>query len=311
VVDRTDEIRLEIGYAMGTSNHRMRTVVVGIDGTADGMRALRFAVEEAGRPDACLRIVHVQLEGYPGSPSPSMPALPESSWHEIAAGLVKEAEEEARRFGYTDPHLETVLASGTRRHGLLEQLHDADCLVLGTRTAPLEHLVAGSTTTSLAAHADVPVIAVPHTWDPAEPYGRVVVGADAPELSHVVAVACDAARDRRAHLEVLHAWRPMSPYDTAIGNRVLADTWGAAVRTALAQAIRDTDTGYGIDWEVTAHYERPLTALHDASKAADLLVVGRHGHSAPHGFTLGSVARALIRTAHCPVMVVPTTRRGE
>ena len=292
----------------GEEQHGM--VVVGVDGTDDGVRALRFAVAEARRRHGFLRIVHVQPEGLSGAPSPSVPLVPESSWHEVAAGVVKDAEDEARRLGYTDPHLEGVLATGPRRRVLVEQSDGAACLVLGTRTAPFEHLVAGSTTAGVAAHATVPVISVPHTWDPADPYRRVVVGTDAPELSRVVEVGFAAARERRAALDVLHAWRPTAPYDAAIGSRVLADTWGAAVKAALGQAIADSGTDYGVPWTVSAHYERALTALHDASRAADLLVVGRHGHWAPHGFTLGSVARALVRTSHCPVMVVPTTRHG-
>lgn len=286
-------------------------VVVGVDGTEDGVRALEFAVAEAHRRDGFLRIVHVQPEGVPGAPSPSMPLVPESSWHEVAAGVVKEAEETARRLGYTEPHLECVLAAGPRKRVLVEQAHDAACLVLGTRSAPLEHLVAGSTTAAVAAHAEVPVVAVPCTWDPTEPYHRVVVGTDTPELSHVVEVAFDVARSRRASLDVLHAWRPTAPYDAAIGNRVLADSWGAAVQAGLGQAIRDADAGFGVEWTVSAHYERPLAALHTASRSTDLVVIGRHGHWAPHGFTIGSVALGLIRTARCPVMVVPTTRRGE
>lgn len=286
-------------------------VVVGVDGTDDGARALQFAVAEAQRRDGFLRLVHVQPEGIPGTPNPSMSLVPESTWHEVAAGVLKDAEDMARRLGYTDPHLEAVLAAGPRKRILVEQGHGAACIVLGTRSAPLEHLVAGSTTAAVAAHADAPVIAVPYTWDPDEPYHRVVVGTDTPELSHVVEVGFDVARSRRASLDVLHAWRPTAPYDAAVGSRVLADSWGAAVQAGLGQAIRGADVGFGVEWTVSAHYERPLTALHDTSRTADLLVIGRHGHWAPHGFTIGSVARGLIRTSRCPVMVVPTTRRGE
>lgn len=292
------------------SNDTSKMVVVGVDGTEDGARAIRFAVMEAHRCDGFLRIVHVQPENFPGSPSPSMPVIPESTWHEVAAGVLKDAEQQAREAGYDEPHLEAVLAVGPRKKILVQQTEGATCLVLGSRTAPLEHLVAGSTTVALATHAHVPVIAVPTTWDPAERYGRVVVGTDTPEVTHVLEAAFDAARERRARLEVLQAWRPTSPYDAAIGSRVLADAWGEAVRSALTRGIHDARIGYGVEWTVSAHYERALTALFHASESADLLVVGRHGHSAPHGLMLGSVARGLVRTSPCPVMVVPTSHRG-
>jgi nucleotide-binding universal stress UspA family protein len=38
---------------------------------------------------------------------------------------------------------------------------------------------------------------------------------------------------------------------------------------------------------------------------ADLMVVGSHGHGLVRRFLLGSVADRLIRTARCPVLVVP------
>jgi nucleotide-binding universal stress UspA family protein len=240
-----------------------------------------------------------------------MPLVPESSWHEVAAGVVKDAEQRARELGYSDPHLEAVLVNGPRKQVLVEQSEGAACVVLGVRSAPLEHLTSGSTTTFVAAHSRAPVVAVPGTWDPSEPYDRIVAGTDVPELSHVVEVAFDAARARRAAVEVLHAWRPTAPYDAAIGSRVLAEAWCESVRTGLTREIHEADVGYGVEWTVTAHYERPLMALFHASQTADLLVLGRHGHSAPHGFRIGSVARGLLRTSRCPVMVVPTTWRGE
>lgn len=299
-----------MGPSMDT-NRTSNLVVVGVDGTEDGARALRYAVAEAHRREGGLRIVHVQPEGFFAAPSPSMPVVPESSWHETAAGVVKAAEQEARRLGYADPHLETVLSTGPRGRVLVEESRDAGCLVLGSRTAPLEHLVAGSTTTALAAHSRVPVICVPRAWDPEEAHGHVVAGTDSLQVSRPVELGFDAARERRATLEVLHAWRPVSPYDAAIGSRALADAWASAVRTSLTQAIHGSGIGYGVEWSVTASYERPLTALFRASQEADLLVVGRHAHVGPHALQVGSVTRALLRNSRCPLMVVPTTRHGE
>lgn len=43
--------------------------------------------------------------------------------------------------------------------------------------------------------------------------------------------------------------------------------------------------------------------------AADLIVLGSHGHGAFRRFMLGSVAERVIRQAGCPVMVVPHRRQ--
>jgi nucleotide-binding universal stress UspA family protein len=51
-------------------------------------------------------------------------------------------------------------------------------------------------------------------------------------------------------------------------------------------------------------HERAADALLEACRSASLLVVGRHRHTIPLGPHLGSVVRAVLRHATCPVMVV-------
>ncbi|GAA1361399.1 universal stress protein [Arthrobacter rhombi] len=48
----------------------------------------------------------------------------------------------------------------------------------------------------------------------------------------------------------------------------------------------------------------PRPALIEASRAADLLIVGRRGRGGFGGLLLGSVSSACISRAHCPVLVV-------
>jgi nucleotide-binding universal stress UspA family protein len=49
----------------------------------------------------------------------------------------------------------------------------------------------------------------------------------------------------------------------------------------------------------------PVDALITASRTADLIVVGTHGRGPVRTFLFGSVAQALLRHSHCPVVVIP------
>ncbi|MBT2595094.1 universal stress protein [Arthrobacter sp. ISL-72] len=54
---------------------------------------------------------------------------------------------------------------------------------------------------------------------------------------------------------------------------------------------------------------RPRHTLIDASRTADMLVVGRRGHGGFGGLLLGSVSSACVAHAHCPVLVVHTPEK--
>ena len=55
--------------------------------------------------------------------------------------------------------------------------------------------------------------------------------------------------------------------------------------------------------EITVVEGHPAPTLLDASRGADLLVVGSRGHGEFAGMLIGSVSQHLVSTAHCPVLV--------
>jgi nucleotide-binding universal stress UspA family protein len=285
-------------------------VVVGVDGTEDGLRALHFAVQEAARRAASLRVVHVQQEVAllaAVSPLVTNPTL-----HEVAAGILKHAEEQARRFGHTDPTLDTILCTGPRKTALLIEAADADCIVVGRRSSKPHHLLTGSTTSALAAYAHAPVIAVPDTWKPDVHHGVVVVGINGSQsASQTLDVALAEARVRRARLVIVHAWRPGGGYDAVLGGETMARDWTRDTRSSLTQWMHELHPVSDVEWSVAPAYQEPAIGLHQATQNADLLVLGRHGSRAPFGQGLGSVARALLRAGQCPVMVAPTSSAAD
>lgn len=284
-----------------------RFVVVAVDGSPDGRRAIHYGVLEALRRGVGLRLVHVREQTVPTAVM--LATLPAETLDEIAAGVVKDAEQEARRSGWTEPELDVVLADGPRRQAILEHADDAVILVVGRRSSTVDHLLTGSTTSSLVAHSDVPVISVPESWSPEEQQrGLVVAGVDycgCEEAHDVVAVALEEALSRKARLELVHAWRPTGAYDALIGSRVLEEEWSVVTRRQLDEQVRGDGRSSTVRWSVSARYERPAIALQQASRQADLVVVGRHGHASRVHRFVGSTTRAVLRSSSCPVLVVP------
>src|SRR5215471_19913571 len=61
---------------------------------------------------------------------------------------------------------------------------------------------------------------------------------------------------------------------------------------------------------VTAAHGLPVDVLIEASKDADLLVLGRRGAGGFARLMMGSVSDQVSRHAHCPVLIVPPADEG-
>jgi nucleotide-binding universal stress UspA family protein len=135
----------------------------------------------------------------------------------------------------------------------------------------------------------------------------IAVGVDDTDSSHrALAWAAREAVRRHADLEVVTAWTweavegaPIAAVDPQMMMDLAEDTQEAAVREVIAELperpkiIRQVVQGTAAD------------ALIDASKHADLVVVGTHGRGPVRAFLLGSVSLSVIKNAGCPVVVMP------
>ena len=283
-------------------------VVVAVDGTPDGRRALHFGVDLATACESPLRLVHVRHDNV--VLNPATPLLPEKVLDDIAARVLDDAVADARSRGWRGFEPETVVERAPRVSAIVSHSGDARCVVLGRRSSPLQHL-AGSTTNGVAAHSPVPVVCVPTSWDPDVRFHLVGVGVDCTEESApLIEEAAAWAHALQARLVVMHAWRPFAQYDAAISGRTFEERWEADTRPfidALVEPVRARHPEVKIDVEL--RYERPVVALHELSQVSDLLVVGRHGHRVRFTPRLGTTARTVIRTSECPALVMHTSHR--
>ncbi len=145
----------------------MSRIVVGVDGSAPALAALRWADDEARRRQATLAVVvawqpQVLLNPYPYGPVP----MPDDREIEAAARTVAErAVEEAGVVG--DPEHDVVIevVEGPPVPSLLAAAAGADLLVVGSRGhGAFTGMLLGSVSQHCAGHAPCPVVVVP---DPA------------------------------------------------------------------------------------------------------------------------------------------------
>lgn len=139
----------------------------------------------------------------------------------------------------------------------------------------------------------------------------IVVGVDGSESSiDALRWAAGQARLTASDLAAVAAWDwPMnfgwtaSPLPPDID---LAKDAQDAVDAAVAAVQKDYP-----DVAIRTHVVqgRPAPVLIEASKGAEMLVVGSRGHGEFAGMLLGSVSEHCVSHAECPVLVLRHTRR--
>jgi nucleotide-binding universal stress UspA family protein len=134
--------------------------------------------------------------------------------------------------------------------------------------------------------------------------GRVVVGIDGSQASlDALAWAARQADLTGARLEVLAAWEWPTSFGWAVPLPNDFDP-EAEVQSTLDDAVGTVRGAYpalAIDARVVRGH--PAPTLIEASKGADLLVVGSRGHGEFVGMLIGSVSEYCTTNAQCPVLV--------
>ncbi|MGI5452083.1 universal stress protein [Streptomyces sp. CA-249302] len=297
----------------------VRTVVAGLDGSAESRAAVEWAAREAQLRGLPLTIVHVwEPVPDPIAQAPLLGAETQQHWSER---IPRESAEGVR---LRHPGLQVTMEqpSGRPADVLAKTAEDAELLVLGSRgLSGVGGFLVGSVGLATIAHAMRPVVLVrageqaadEHEPDPAgipsaaAPYRPVVLGLDpaAPDDS-VIEFAFDAATRRSTVLRVLYGWN-LPPYYTygLAGDPEYHDEIARQQSAALAAALLPWRQKYP-DLEVVEESRAGSAAnfLVDVSRDASLVVVGRRVRRSPVGFHIGPVTHAVLHHAAAPVAVV-------
>ena len=134
----------------------------------------------------------------------------------------------------------------------------------------------------------------------------IVVGVDGSEASvEALRQAQSLAVPFSATLVALASWDVPPVYDgyVAIGIDDF-DVRAAEILQETVEKAFGADTPANVEPRLVQGH--PRHSLIEASRDADLVVVGRRVHGGFGGLLIGSVSSALVAHAHCPVLVVHT-----
>jgi len=197
--------------------------------------------------------------------------------------------------------LQTV--SAQRGESAAQLLHEraeaegAQLVVLGSsHTGRFGRVIPGGTGERLLHGSPCAVAVVPrgHADRPIERIGVAYDGS--PEADAALQHATDLAHHLQAHLDLIGVVTP-DPYED--------DDGAHTVQVQLERALRSLP--FAVDGTIVRLRGEPADALADHSAQLDLLVTGSRGYGPLRAVIVGGVSGRLIRTAQCPVIVVPRT----
>lgn len=296
---------------------RHDSILVGIDGSDESLHALDWATTYAHHDDRPVHIVSsYMLPGFVGRTHYpyDLPLVDDPYVRHRVEHFLSIAHRRATDAGVTAT---TEITTGEPTGVLVERSAAHALVVVGARGAGgfTERLL-GTVSSNLPAHSRCPTVVVP--FHPTGRAGgraphhpstrttrRVVVGFDgSPVAQAAIDHAADQARAWTSELRILRAV-PMAAW---AHSPWLHPGFRHDLLTAARADLDDT-----VDHLRTAHPDLTITSravegtassvLINATRTADLLVVGARGCGGIKGLLLGSTSQAVLHRSACPVLV--------
>ena len=213
-----------------------------------------------------------------------------------------------------------VVRAGSPAEGLQQvvELEQPDVVVLGSaHRGALGRIAPGDVAANLLHGSPCPVAIAPAGFADAAPEGlrEIAVAYDAsPEARAALRQATALARASGAAARLIsvatspeYAWMSEDLRETM---DVFGEIPGEHTQHELDKAVAETAEEVSVAGEVrVGHPAREICEACD--KGVDLLVIGSRGYGALGRVLLGSVSAKVVRSAPCPVMVVPPPERRE
>jgi len=292
----------------------IQTILAATDFSEDADRAAHRAALLAAGHGARLRLLHVvqtdaleELRTRLGLAADVKDRLSEDAGRRLAA--IAEKLQKA-----SSVQAECVVRSGRVRDEILAEADHADLLVVGAHgTSRTREALLGTVADRMLYLGRRPILVVRN--DPVKDYAKVLVPVDF-SVHSIAALQFARRLAPDAQLHVFHAHS-----DRSEGTLFLADAPREAIekhRSASRNAALENVTGLvgkalpgdpRVTWSVDDGDAKFLISEEAKRQGADVIVMGKHGHSLLSELFLGSSTHATVARAHCDVAVVPQDPR--
>lgn len=319
-----DEARMP-GAARPSQGHG---IVVGVDGSDQSICALVWAAREAERRRSPLHVVTAYT--VPVFAASSMDAgyatVDDSVIREGAQAVLDQSL--GRIAGQYNIEVVPRVESGDAAGVLLELSEEAELMVVGSRgRGGFVGRLLGSVSAALPAHSKCPTVVVPLFCAPRlgeagvtapKPKGEscpgpadiekvIVVGVDGSEQARMASlVAAEQAETRNLPLRVVCSLPPFTGSLAWMPTPVDRDALHAEIMVQLNAGKAWLQSHFpNVPISVELLDGPPVEIMIEASRTAELVVLGTRGRGGFAGMLLGSTSQGVLHHAKGPVLVVP------
>jgi nucleotide-binding universal stress UspA family protein len=281
------------------------TVVVGVDGSAHGRAALRWAATWADASESALVAAtswqYPRTAALPGGPELAPPELMDDvAANDLRTTVVEE-------LGTGADRVATCVERGPAAWALLEvaRREDASLLVVGTRgLGALGGRLLGSVSRRVAECATCPVAIVPVA---AAGTGPIVVGVDgSPGATRALDWAIGAAERRGLDIVLVHG---LGGIPAEVGPSAIDRFVDQAKALVDRHAHRVSGAGLRAVKMVRVEDPRHLIRVAADEYDATAVVLGSQGDGPVSGMLIGSVVTHVAQHSDHPVVIVPEPPR--
>jgi nucleotide-binding universal stress UspA family protein len=286
---------------MGTN----AAIIVGVDGSSQANAAVSWAARTAAMRKSTITLVYSAAPIMGTRFATPIPASDLGWQHELGRQIIDDAVHIAKERTNGSLAIATKLVATPAVPALVQMSKEAELVVVGCRgRGAFARTLLGSVSMGVVHRAHCPVAVVHNEAPSTENFNRapVLLGFDgSPASEAATALAFDEASRRRVELVVLHAWWGSGAFELP------GLDWDS-----LRPEVEQTLTEQLESWHICHPHvsvrrvvvrDQPAQELVGRSDAAQLIVVGSHGHGGIGSTLLGSVSTAVVQAARIPVIV--------